>query len=546
MAEEDLDAAERKTLMREKFEMNTQMEEAPVEYHAQGGVSGGGSLPPEVQAKMAQAQQQGASPQQIQSVLKNNAMKARNARVRGALVGGGLQSLGKTSENMAGLTTQAGLQNKTFTPTPNLGGVAQGIKEAGHAEAKYQDELSRIDESQQARSDKLGGTRDEMLAVMWKANPHITHDTPVEDINAMLTKEKQEVKAIQDELYSKDKKIETEDVDLSTPQVVNKADGGVIYRAEGGYINGQTIKSDWGKDGIIKKANGQTQYVPNMKQWKLDNAVGGTSSATTNNQSSTPTPIVQFVDAVEESHPEKIVVTKKVYDLRIPSEFDNLSSATPGIKNLIYTYELYSTGNITEREWKNYLNNVWLKNKQADPQTSYWRDTGDNELYYAVEENGQKNFYHYITHEPLTQVKGKLVKEGTGASGGSPVGQEPNNLIAPDVAAKLERALEDARTAIHAGAGDVIKLINEKSTSNEFLVQLGAIAVAAPGDASFAEFKELLQSRQIFIQDPRYIDAYFGFMHAVSQFEVIASQTSGEARLTDEDAKRYLKSLCQS
>ena len=147
MAQEDVSAQERKTMMKEKFAMMSQPQEE-VEYLAQGGQSGNPHLEGNnaVADKVNQAKAAGVSPDAISKILKNNAMMTRDAKVRGALLKGGLLTTGKAAAQQAGLIAQAGLNNNSFTPESALGGVAQGATEAASAEAKYQDELSRIEE----------------------------------------------------------------------------------------------------------------------------------------------------------------------------------------------------------------------------------------------------------------------------------------------------------------------------------------------------------------------------------------------------------------
>ena len=48
-------------------------------------------------------------------------MKARNAQTRSALLGAGLEGLGRAQQNQAGLITQAGLGQQAFTPGSGAG-----------------------------------------------------------------------------------------------------------------------------------------------------------------------------------------------------------------------------------------------------------------------------------------------------------------------------------------------------------------------------------------------------------------------------------------
>ena len=144
---------EKKRLMRKKFDVG--MSDRNVEYRAEGGNAGNPHVDGSnaVADKVNQARKAGVSESKISQILKNNAMKTRDAKVRGALLGGGLQTVSKTSANIAGLITQAGVNNESFTPEPTLGGASQGIKEAGHAEGQYQEDLSQIERDEQARTE---------------------------------------------------------------------------------------------------------------------------------------------------------------------------------------------------------------------------------------------------------------------------------------------------------------------------------------------------------------------------------------------------------
>ena len=106
----------------------------------------------------------------IDKILKNNAMRARNADVRGTLLGAGLRGAGKAQQNQAGLITQAGLQNQTFTPGDSgLGSVGEGLTQAGKADARYQKEITRIDEAELKRAEAKAKELDEDGAVKEKA-----------------------------------------------------------------------------------------------------------------------------------------------------------------------------------------------------------------------------------------------------------------------------------------------------------------------------------------------------------------------------------------
>ena len=111
--------------------------------------------------KIREALGLGVPQKDIDMVLRNNAMKARNADVRGTLLGAGLRGAGKAQQNQSGLITQAGLDNQAFTPGDSgLGSVGEGLTQAGKADARYQKELTRIDEASLKRAeDKAAESR---------------------------------------------------------------------------------------------------------------------------------------------------------------------------------------------------------------------------------------------------------------------------------------------------------------------------------------------------------------------------------------------------
>lgn len=138
------------------------LEKLMVQYKAPGGeipddYTGTPNLRPDAQIyqKVQQAKAAGVPQEDIDRVLRNNAMKARDASVRSALLRGGLSGLQQSSANQAGLITQAGLGNQAFTPgTSGLGAVGQGIVEAGAAEKNYQEKLSEIEKDKLDRESK--------------------------------------------------------------------------------------------------------------------------------------------------------------------------------------------------------------------------------------------------------------------------------------------------------------------------------------------------------------------------------------------------------
>ena len=83
---------------------------------------------------------------------RDQALAARNSRVGGAMVGGGLRTVGGVQQNLAGGIGQAGLKNRAFTPTSALEGVAGAAEARGQADAAYQDRLAQIGEGEAARA----------------------------------------------------------------------------------------------------------------------------------------------------------------------------------------------------------------------------------------------------------------------------------------------------------------------------------------------------------------------------------------------------------
>lgn len=102
--------------------------------------------------KIGQAKSAGVPQKDIDTVLRNNALKARDAGVRSALLKGGLSGINRAVQNEAGLITQAGPQNQAFTPGPGgLGAAGQAFAEVGAAERGYQETLSGIEKDKLAR-----------------------------------------------------------------------------------------------------------------------------------------------------------------------------------------------------------------------------------------------------------------------------------------------------------------------------------------------------------------------------------------------------------
>ena len=127
------------------------------EYKQIGGQIGGAfktGFAEALDTKVRDALNLGVPKQDIDRVLKNNAMRARNAQTRAALLGAGLEGLGRAQQNQAGLITQAGLDQQAFTPDSGAGAaVASGLRQAGAAEAGYQEELSQIERDKLEREE---------------------------------------------------------------------------------------------------------------------------------------------------------------------------------------------------------------------------------------------------------------------------------------------------------------------------------------------------------------------------------------------------------
>ena len=86
--------------------------------------------------------------------LRNRALRERNARARGALIQGGLAGQGIAQANQAGLITQAGLQNQSFTPQAGAReAIGRGFQGEAEAEAGYQRRLGDISQSEFDRAE---------------------------------------------------------------------------------------------------------------------------------------------------------------------------------------------------------------------------------------------------------------------------------------------------------------------------------------------------------------------------------------------------------
>ena len=124
------------------------------------GVSAFANVPNQInvgplQIKIKEARDKGVPEADISRVLKNNAMKARDAKTRGALLQGGLGAIGQSRDNLSrGL---AGAERGTAAPTytSGLSNIGAGVAARGEAEAEYQGELSNIAKDKQVRDDRL-------------------------------------------------------------------------------------------------------------------------------------------------------------------------------------------------------------------------------------------------------------------------------------------------------------------------------------------------------------------------------------------------------
>lgn len=109
-----------------------------------------------LQVKIQEARAKGVPESDINRVLQNNAMKARDAKVRGAFMQAGLKGIGTVQSNLAQGIGQAGLNNASFSPTQSaLGGLGDAAAARGQADAELAGEQSRIARDDLARTDRL-------------------------------------------------------------------------------------------------------------------------------------------------------------------------------------------------------------------------------------------------------------------------------------------------------------------------------------------------------------------------------------------------------
>lgn len=106
--------------------------------------------------KVQEALGSGVPAGDITKSLRQNAMRARDATQRGALLRAAQAAGDITRANQASLIQTAGLKGTPYQPRTGAGAaIGQGLQEAGQAEAQYQQELSQIERDEQARQDEL-------------------------------------------------------------------------------------------------------------------------------------------------------------------------------------------------------------------------------------------------------------------------------------------------------------------------------------------------------------------------------------------------------
>ena len=160
LAHPELSEANRKTLM-----------DMQASYKANGGFSdrlkgiGDQAVAGGIDAvtnKIQEALGLGVPKKDVYQALRNNAMKTRDAAVRGALMSAGSKGLDIANQNQAGLITQAGQQNQAFTPQGgSLGAGAAGFEGAADAEAAYGKSIQGINKQEQEAKLKKAEEADE-------------------------------------------------------------------------------------------------------------------------------------------------------------------------------------------------------------------------------------------------------------------------------------------------------------------------------------------------------------------------------------------------
>ena len=192
-----------------------------------------------IQSKVQEALSAGVPQRDLTRILRNNAMKARDANIRGALMAAGQTAAGIASKNQAGLITQAGLGNQSFTPaTGAQAALGKGAQQVGQAEAQYQGDLANI-----ARQE----FEDKQAAQIRQEEADVRNRNRMEQLNAPLRKE---IKALE----AGNKELETAIRQASTTlQDINAADAPPLIGAETAYEIHRKTLSSTSVQGIIDK-----------------------------------------------------------------------------------------------------------------------------------------------------------------------------------------------------------------------------------------------------------------------------------------------------
>ena len=185
------------------------------------------------------------------------------------------------------------------------------------------------------------------------------------------------------------------------------------------------------------------------------------------------------------------------------------------------------------------------KAKGSKVGTKTWMDPDSGLKYKEVTKGARTSYVGVHDNKTLTDstVIGRLVLVGTEGSGQADV-QAPEKMMSHNLARRFSNSLEEARDGLLNGGGNIINLLLSRSVTATEYAKIAVAAQAAQGSDEIFRVLNAVLGQAIIKSQPREdINAYYDFMHNVSQFEVIASQASGESRLTDEDAKRYLRAI---
>ena len=183
--------------------------------------------------------------------------------------------------------------------------------------------------------------------------------------------------------------------------------------------------------------------------------------------------------------------------------------------------------------------------KDATVGTKTWMDQDTKLKYKEVTRAGRTQYIGVHDGKALTDTAAisRLVLVGTEGSGAAEP-EAPEKLLQKGVSDRFMNALGDAKEELLKGGADIVDLINRRSVTATEYAKIAVAAKAAGGsDEIFSVLNTVLGKAIVQSQPRANIVAFHNFLHSVSQFEVIASQASGETRLTDEDAKRYLKAI---